>query len=115
MGVAGKTSGPFPERYAKDMQISACEPLPAVRVRPQVPRSQCRHTRAFAPRCRTRSVAGRSSLSPPARPGRASPAPRTARSTARGGASLGPALRACGRGAPADRGALATRPPSPCG
>ncbi|XP_047588361.1 uncharacterized protein LOC125101853 [Lutra lutra] len=47
VGVAGRTSGPFPERYANDMQISACEPQPAVRVRPQVPRSQCRHTLRF--------------------------------------------------------------------
>lgn len=35
MGVAGRTAGPLPERYANEMQISACEPAPAVGVRPR--------------------------------------------------------------------------------
>lgn len=30
VGVAERAAGPFPERYANDMQISACEPASAV-------------------------------------------------------------------------------------
>lgn len=30
VGVAERAAGPFPERYANDMQINACEPASAV-------------------------------------------------------------------------------------
>lgn len=79
----------------KSMRVS-CQP--AVRVRPRAPRSPCSHTRAFALRFHTCFLAGRSPLSHPARPGRASPAPPAARTAARGGASAGPALGALQQG-----------------
>lgn len=110
-GRGGRTAGPFPERHANDMQISACEPESAVWVETRsaplpVPRIHARlrsHLLALSP--------GRPPPAPP-RLGLASPAPQAA---AGGRLSAEPALRARGQGAPAEHGASAPGPPSPRG
>lgn len=78
-GGRGGNCGPFPERYANVMQISACEPESAVRGRTRAPAPARTRARRVLVLLLARALAGPLPPVPP-RPGRAWRAPRAARS-----------------------------------